>query len=136
MRLQTLQRLSRLALAVVLLLSVGSAVLVYHASPLRDPTFQPNSGNAGTLVPALQGVRESDWLTGATVLAALLAASLTLTLFLHSYQRSLTTPPWRQPDGWLRGLTQMVLWFSAGVCLFGVGWIGWFAYLSAQWLVD
>ncbi|GAA6619798.1 hypothetical protein NUACC26_056120 [Scytonema sp. NUACC26] len=53
-------------------------MLVYQVSPLREPTFQPSSANAGSLVPWLQGVTEGHWLLGANLMAFLLYTNLTL----------------------------------------------------------
>jgi len=136
MRLQTLQRLSSLSFVVLLSLSIAGTVLVHQVSPLRDPAFQPNSGNAGSLLPTFRTVRESDWITGATILAALLALSLTLMLFLGWYQRSMTTPPRLQTQGVLRRTMQFLLWVSFGLLTFTGVWISWMVYLMTQWLVD
>lgn len=136
MRLRTLQRLSGLSFVVVMLLSAAGAVLIHQASPLRDPTFQPNSGNAGSLLPAFQHVRESDWINGVTVLAALLALSFVLFLFLWQYQGSMTTSPVSQPKGTLRKILQFFLWVSFGLVTFTGVWIAWLSFLMTQWLVD
>jgi hypothetical protein len=74
------RRLSVISFAFLVIVAAASAIFVHQVSPLRDVTFEPNSGNAGSLVPWLQDVSESDWLHGATVLAALLSSSLLLVL--------------------------------------------------------
>jgi hypothetical protein len=76
--LQTRRRYLWISLGILLLLTIASGIFVYLVSPLRDPSFQPNSANGGTLVPWLQSVRERDWIRGATGLAALLATNLAL----------------------------------------------------------
>ena len=56
-----------------LLLLGASGIFVYQISPLRNPSFQPNGANAGTLVPWLQNLSEGNWGFVAAVLAAILA---------------------------------------------------------------
>ena len=79
-----------ISLGILLLLTIVGGVFVYQVSPLRDPSFQPISGNAGSLLPWLQGVRESDWIRGATVLAALLASNIVL--LFSQWLQSRSTP--------------------------------------------
>ncbi|PSN15150.1 hypothetical protein C7293_08605 [filamentous cyanobacterium CCT1] len=87
---QRLQRLSWISFGGLVLVSAGLAVLIHWASPLRDPSFEVNSANAGTLVPWLQWVSETAWLRASFTLAVLLAVSLTwvLTQWDQSPQRS------------------------------------------------
>ncbi|MBD2112952.1 MULTISPECIES: hypothetical protein [Cyanophyceae] len=77
---QRVQRLSIVSFGGVMLLSAGLAGLIHQVSPLRDPSFQVNSANAGTLVPWLRWVSENTWLGTSFALAILLAVSLTLIL--------------------------------------------------------
>jgi hypothetical protein len=112
------------------LLVAGLALFVYQVSPLRDPVFQPNSANAGTLVPWLQFIREDDWVLGAAILAAVLSAKLTSVIY--SWQR-----PLRRLRG-IRGLLSRIDLFSITVWLVlaGLMWIAFVAYLLNQWIVD
>lgn len=77
---QRVQRLSLVSFGGVVLLSAGLAGLIHQVSPLRDPSFEVNSANAGTLVPWLRWVSENTWLGTSFALAILLAVSLTLLL--------------------------------------------------------
>ncbi|MBW4463342.1 MAG: hypothetical protein KME47_24340 [Nodosilinea sp. WJT8-NPBG4] len=77
---QRVQRLSLVSFGGLVLLSAGLAVLIHRASPLRDPSFEVNSANAGTLVPWLRWVPETTWLWTSFALAVLLAVSLTWVL--------------------------------------------------------
>jgi hypothetical protein len=62
-------------------LTAAFVILIYVASPLRDPTFQPNSANAGSLVPWLEFMGEQQWIQAATLFAVLLATNLTFLLY-------------------------------------------------------
>lgn len=77
---QRVQRLSFVSFGGLVLVSAGLAVLLHWASPLRDPSFEVNSANAGTLVPWLRWVPETAWLWTSFTLAVLLAVSLTWVL--------------------------------------------------------
>ncbi|MBD0334070.1 MAG: hypothetical protein ICV62_01145 [Cyanobacteria bacterium Co-bin13] len=112
-------------------LLVGGIVLfVYQISPLRDPSFQPNSANAGTLVPWLQFLREDDWVLGAAVLAGILGARLTAAIY-HRHR------PVRRQRG-LRGLLSRVDLFSVTVWLVlsGAMWVMFVALLLSQLIID
>jgi hypothetical protein len=112
------------SLGFLLLLLFASGIFAYLVSPLRDPTFQPDSANAGSLVPWLQGVTEEHWLLGANILAFLLSTNLTLIL----WQRWVSNN-----NDWLLRFINMVF---AWVILFSVFWIMFMIYLLQQWLVD
>jgi hypothetical protein len=49
-----------MSFGILLTVTIASGIFVYYASPLRDPAFQPNSANVGSLLPWLQGIREAD----------------------------------------------------------------------------
>lgn len=139
--LQTRRRYLWISLGILLLLTIASGIFVYLVSPLRDPSFQPNSANGGTLVPWQQSVRERDWIRGATGLAALLAINLALLLW-QSHQFSRTVPDTvsgtlRHPQG-TRAVRafQAVLYWVVGLVLFAGLWLLFMSYLLAQWLVD
>ncbi len=74
------QRLSLMSFGALVLISAGLAGLIHQVSPLRNPSFEVNSANAGTLVPWLQWVSETMWLWTSFALAVLLAVSLTWVL--------------------------------------------------------
>lgn len=80
-----IRRQSLIVFGLSLLLVCISFAVVHFVSPLRDPTFQPNSGNAGSLLPIASAIREDTWVMGAHVLAALMAASLTIVLWVWSW---------------------------------------------------
>lgn len=81
---QGVQRFSLVSFGGLVLLSAGLAGLIHQVSPLRDPSFEVNSANAGTLVPWLQWVSETLWLRSSFALAVLLAVSLTWVLMQWS----------------------------------------------------
>ena len=112
------------------LLVGGIALFVYQVSPLRDPAFQPNSANAGTLVPWLQFIREGDWVLGAAILAAVLSAKLTSVLYKR--QR-----PIRRLQG-IGGLLSRIdlLSITVWLVLAGSMWVAFMAYLLSQWIID
>ncbi|WP_190960185.1 hypothetical protein [Nostoc paludosum] len=104
----------------MLILTVASGIFVYLVSPLREPTFQPNSGNGGSLVPWMRGITESHWLWGANILAFLLSSNLTF----------ITWQKWglNRNTQWLR-LTLMVL---AWILLFSFFWLAFMSHLLSQ----
>jgi hypothetical protein len=130
------QRYALTSLILLFLLVGIASVFVYQVSPLRDPSFQPNSANAGSLLPWLQGVSEGVWLQGANVLAALLATNITVVVYQHS--QFFTLPAIRQ-QGFPHGMSQfttIVIWGVFWVVIFGGFWMAFLGYLLGQWLVD
>lgn len=126
-----------ISLVVLLLLTIASAIFVYQVSPLRDPAFQPNSANGGTLIPWLQGVKERDWIRAATVLAALLATNINVLLWQYSQGRRLFMAqgaPRRSPQS--RFILLVIAFLGVGVVIFGALWVLFLSYLLMQWLVD
>lgn len=121
---QKIRRFSILSLVFLLLLSVASLVFVYLVSPLRDPTFQPNSANGGSLVPWLKSVKESDWLLGFGILAFLLSSNITLVI----WQRKLGNPGER--------LFYSLVMIMSAIVLFGFFYYAFCIYLLGQWLID
>lgn len=81
---QRVQRFSLASFGGLVLLSAGLAGLIHRVSPLRDPSFEVNSANAGTLVHGLQWVSETLLLRSSFALGALLAVSLTWILMQWS----------------------------------------------------
>lgn len=122
---QSIRRKSIFSLIFLLVVTLASGIFAYLVSPLRDPTFQPNSGNGGSLVPWMKGITDSHWLWGANVLAFLLSSNLTL----------ITWQKWgftKNPHQWLR-LTLMVMEWILLVIFF---WIAFMSHLLSQWLID
>ncbi|MBD2683387.1 hypothetical protein [Nostoc sp. FACHB-857] len=115
-----IQHKSIISLMFLLILTVASGIFVYLVSPLREPTFQPNSGNGGSLVPWMRGITESHWLWGANILAFLLSSNLTF----------ITWQKWglNRNTQWLR-LTLMVL---AWILLFSFFWLAFMSHLLSQ----
>jgi len=132
------RRFSSVSLLFHLLLLGASGIFVYQVSPLRDPTFQPESVNAGSLIPWLQGVNDGHWLLGAAILAALLATNFTLILWQgYSPQTINITAYWQQKL--LRQIGQLMVfiyWVGIWVVLFAGLWFVFLLYLLQQWLID
>lgn len=111
---------SVVSFVVLLIVTAASAIFVYQVSPLRNPAFQPNSANAGTLVWWLQDVREDDWMLAAFILSGLLAINFTLVLW------------------YLRILTRETILFWHFLFSFGTWLLLWYVfvfYLLGKWLV-
>ncbi|MBD1871223.1 hypothetical protein H6F88_04510 [Oculatella sp. FACHB-28] len=118
------QRLPIISFGFLLIFSAASAVFVHHVSPLRDTNFQPNSANAGSLIPWLRGVHEDTWLQGASVLAGLLAVSLVL-IFRQWSQAE--TPHSASPSqnvlSKIAGFLISARWIAIGSSLFMALWL-------------
>ncbi|TWH62793.1 hypothetical protein [Dulcicalothrix desertica] len=121
---QRLRRFYIVSLGFSLLLSLASGIFVYQVSPLREPTFQPNSANAGSLVPWLQGVTEAHWILVANILAFLVSTNLTLVLWQQKISNK---------NYWLPHFILMIL---VWVILFRIYWIIFIGYLLHEWLID
>jgi len=113
---QHLQWFALATLGFLMRLVVFSGVFVYQVSPLRDSSFQPNSANAGSLIPWMQDINEDTWLRGASVLAGLLTINL---VFIF-----------RQ---WSQSIANLV---AVGVIIFTSLNLMFVIYLLAQWIVD
>ncbi len=131
------RRFSTASLLFHLLLLGASGIFVYQVSPLRDPTFQPESVNAGSRIPWLQGVNDEHWLLGAAILAALLATNLTLVLWQWYSPRTVNiTAYWQQLSRQIIQLMVFIYWVGIWGVLFGALWFLFLLYLLQQWLVD
>ncbi len=118
------QRLQFVSLGFSLLLIVAWVILVYQISPLRDPSFQPNSANAGTLIPWLFGVGENNWILSAQLLAFSLSTNIAF-IFAQEVR-------YRGSNWLIRFIATMGVWlimFFASDSMF-------FLYLLDQWIVD
>ncbi len=111
-------------------------MFVYFVSPLRDPTFQPSSANAGSLVWWLQGVPEENWVWGASILAGLLAINFTLVLWqwYHSGTGTISASNWHQ------NRTEKITLFIQFTCLgYMIGLLLRYVfvlYLLGLWMID
>ncbi|MGF1673423.1 MAG: hypothetical protein ACFCUV_07010, partial [Rivularia sp. (in: cyanobacteria)] len=99
-------------------------IFAYQVSPLRDPSFQPNSANAGSLVPWLSAVSEDNWLLTANILAFSLSTNIT---FIFTQQIR-----YRGSNRLIRFIATTGVW----MILFIIFWYIFMFYLLAQWLVD
>lgn len=119
-----------------LLLLGASGIFVYQISPLRDPSFQPNGANAGTLVPWLRKLSEGNWVFVAAVLAAIIATVLTIILN-QSYPRSRTRAIVDGQGGLRRWLKRFdTLLIGTWIVFFSVFWVTFVGYLLNQWIID
>ncbi|MBD3883395.1 hypothetical protein IFO70_16635 [Phormidium tenue FACHB-886] len=118
---------ARLSLGVLVGLTIAAGLFAYAVSPLRDPAFQPNSANGGSLLPWMQAIQEKHWLWTASILAGLLATNIAIVL----RQRF----PASRPNPIAR-LMAILLWLTMGFFLFAGFWMGFVGYLLGQWLID
>ncbi|MBD0345116.1 MAG: hypothetical protein ICV63_09910, partial [Coleofasciculus sp. Co-bin14] len=102
-------------------------------SPLRDPAFQPNSANAGSLLWWLKGVHEDHWLLAAFILAGLLGINLMLVLWRWCQSRFiLVAHRYRKI---LREIVRL-MHFMLGIWIWLQLFYLFFIYLLNQWLID
>lgn len=124
MLLRSLQRFSDISLGFLLTLTAMLALFVHKVSPLRDPAFQPNSANGGSLIPQLRGWSDGDWVLGATILAGLLAVNLTIALCGSRASRNAGSA------------LSLAIGFMVGLVCFGILRLTFIGYLLSQWLID
>jgi hypothetical protein len=98
--------------------TVASGIFVYLVSPLRDPAFQPNSANAGSLVWWLKGMPEDVWVCAAVILAGILAINSMVVLWRLQIARQ----------------TEMLM--TLGLVMWWLLYQVFLGYLLGQWLVD
>lgn len=125
------QYLPAISLGFFVGLTAPIALFIYRISPLRNSTFVPNSGNAGTLISRFRFITEQDWLHWATMFAGLLAVNGTIVLWQQFRHRSLTGRA-----NLLIRFASTVGWLAIGFILFALVWIGFMAYLLTQWIID
>ena len=121
---QRIRHFSIFSLVFLLFLTIATSIFAYQVSPLRNPTFQPDSANGGSLIPWMQGVTEDHWLLLANIIAFSLSTNLTLIIW-----------QWRrfyQNNKWVSFITMTVTW----TMLFGSFMLISIIYLLMQWLVD
>ena len=119
-----------------LLLLGASGIFVHQVSPLRDPLFQPNGANAGTLLPWLRNLTETDWGFMAAILAAILATMLTI-MIKQQYLLSpthLVTHRQRRSRRWLQRFD--ILLITTWAVSFSVFWLAFIGVLLNQWIID
>jgi hypothetical protein len=119
-----IRRFSILSLLFFLLLTISILIFFYLVSPLRDPTFQPNSANGGSLVPWLKSLKDSDWLFWSSILAFLLSSNITVVIW---------QPKLSNPDKRLFYFLVMVISVVVIFCFFYYTFL---IYLLTQWLID
>ena len=134
-RRNTTDRLPGLIFGLLVIVTIAIGLFIHAVSPLRDPTFQPNSANAGSLIPWMRGVSESDWTEGAIILAALLASSITV-LTRHKVSHSRRSRSATLPKSEITRMFQQICWFIMGVVLHLVLMMGFLLYLLQQWIID
>jgi hypothetical protein len=120
------RRFARFTLGLLLLLVVAIAIFIYQVSPLRDPSFQPNSANAGSLIPWMRGVSENAWMLSAAVLASLLSSNLAIVFWQWSKPRRSK----------FSQFFRAVFWVGGGAVMFILLYLTFALYLLAQWIVD
>ncbi len=123
------------SLGFFLLLTVVSGVFVYQVSPLRDPAFQPNSGNGGTLMPWLQGIGDKHWTGLITLLASVLATNATVLIQRRSPLNITRLAEQSDLNGVKTALLVMV-WLGLWVLIFGGFWVLFIGFLLNQWMLD
>jgi hypothetical protein len=123
---QLVQRFTPATLGFLILLVVAGGVFAYQVSPLRDSSFQPNSANAGSLIPWMRGVDDNTWFQGSSVLAGLLA--INLVLIIRQRIQSITNA--------IPRFLRLAFWTMVGVIFFLVIELAFVFYLLGQWLMD
>lgn len=122
--LQRIRHFYIFSLTFLLFLTIATSLFAYQVSPLRDPTFLPDSANGGSLIPWMQGVTEDHWLLLANVVAFFLSTNLTLIIWqtLRFYYQ----------NKWISFITITITW----TMLFGSFMFTSITYLLMQWLID
>ncbi len=123
MSFQRIGYLSIFSFGFSVLLVVAGGIFAYSVSPLRDATFQPNSANAGSLLPWMRGMTGNYWFLGANILAFLLSTNITLIL----WQKWVASR-----NDWL---LRFILLIFGWVFMFATFWITFVGYLMQQWLI-
>ncbi|MBW4425875.1 MAG: hypothetical protein KME50_15855 [Nostoc desertorum CM1-VF14] len=121
---QRIRQFSIFSLVLLLFLTIAISLFAYQVSPLRDPSFQPDSANGGSLIDWMQSVTEDHWLLLANIIAFLLSTNLTLII----WQRR----RFNQNNKWLSFIIMTVTW----TIFFGSFWLISRIYLLKQWLID
>jgi hypothetical protein len=112
-----LRRFSIVSLKFLILATVAIIILVYLASPLRDPAFQTHH-IPGSRVWWLKDMSEKAWVWSAGILAGMLAINSMLVLWTQRIVREIA----------LLMVCGFLMWF---LLFFVYLW-----YLLFQWLID
>ncbi|MFG6094143.1 hypothetical protein D0962_28960 [Leptolyngbyaceae cyanobacterium CCMR0082] len=120
------------SLNVLLLFTVGFALVAYQVSPLRDPSFVPQVTNAGARVSWLNP--ERYWITTIRILAIALATNISLLTWSH----------WRGHRSglsWINRNPLSVFLKAVGLCgvwlvVFSVSWYSALFFLLWQYILD
>ena len=120
------QRFAPGTLGFLTLLVVAGGVFLHQISPMRDPSFVPNSGNAGSLLPWAKDISENTLLLGSFWLAILLASNLVVVLSQWRGARTQT----------ISNFSSFLLWTWIGVIFFICIFLTFFGYLCVEWLID
>jgi hypothetical protein len=119
------RRFALISLGLLLLLGLAIGIFAYQVSPLRDGSFQPNSANAGSLIPWMRGVGDNNWLQGAAVLAGLLATNLAIVFW-----------QWSEPRGTkVSRFFRLMFWAGSGVIASILLYLTSIGFLLALWLL-
>lgn len=123
-RLQQTRQFSIFSLIFLLSLAIAISLFAYQVSPLRDPSFVPNSANGGSLLPWMQSVTENHWL----LLANIIAFSLSTNIIVIIWQAR----GFHDRNKWVSFITMVATW----TILFVIFMFASFTYLLIQWLID
>jgi hypothetical protein len=126
---RSVKRTSLMIVGLILILTIGIGIFVHLVSPLRDPAFEPNSANAGSLLPWMGTISESDWILGLNLFAMVIASSLTVLTKLLSTVRNFKSSDLTQ---WTIGqVLQVEYWFAIGSAawiIFNLAFISYLLY--------
>ncbi|MCC5650906.1 hypothetical protein LC609_13900 [Nostoc sp. XA013] len=121
---QRVRQFSIFSLVFLLFLTIAISLFAYQVSPLRDPSFQPDSANGGSLIDWMQSVTEDHWLLLANIIAFLLSTNIILIIWQKRR--------FHQNNKWLSFIIMTVTW----TIFFGSFWLISRIYLLKQWLID
>ena len=128
-------RLPGLVFGILVLITIAVGFFIHAVSPLRDPSYVPHSYNAGSLIPWLRWVSEDHWTTGVSILAGLLASSITV-LTRQKVGQSRRSPLALLIKRKTPQIFQKLCWFTMGTVMHLFLMIGFHLYLFYEWIVD
>lgn len=121
------------SLCILLFLAIGTGILAYEISPLRDPSLAPMSANEGATIDWLNC--EKYWWTLASVFSILLPTNIVVLAWLRILSKNprLTVGRNRNLSNLLPKLLNLLgLWIMM-VC---TTWIASILFLLQQWIID
>lgn len=133
-RTQSKKRLSLMVSGFFLLLTIAIGIFVHMISPLRDPSFQPNSANAGSLIPWMRNVSESDW--GWIVFPLAIADASCITVLIKQFspiQSVISSHPVKRR---IIQALRFEFWLALGSVICFVLSLTFAIYLLQQWIID